>query len=351
MTTLKYYSVIKNKIIPIVFNKYTFDNCIIVNKTSGSLLEYYKLGNYNICSVWDDEGRRRTIRIARAIASTFHGPPPTTKHTADHIDKDPNNDTIENIRWLCKSGQASNQNKPITFKTSFIIVKDCIEKTSKEWVEYLKDHKNCMGREYTEGMIRKYAIRNHHGFSYKKYTNLQGEVWKTIENSYNKHGHWEISDMNRVKYTTTQTENVLSGNDIGLISGYPQIYINGKHWLCHILAFKTFFPEEYANMKPGEMILHEDDDRIDFRPHKLRIGSRSDNGKDAHHNGKFDGKKTARMKCASYIDGVLEKEHQSMTDAVVYLKTKGFDKAGQTNINRALCEKQKTAYKRVWKCV
>jgi hypothetical protein len=44
------------------------------------------------------------------------------------------------------------------------------------------------------------------------------------------------------------------------------------------------------------MVLHEDDDKEDFRPHKLRLGTRSDNAKDAHDNGKFDSTKRTWVK-------------------------------------------------------
>lgn len=60
------------------------------------------------------------------------------------------------------------------------------------------------------------------------------------------------------------------------------------------------------------MVLHEDDDKLDFRPHKLRLGTSSQNSRDAYNNGK----QSERVKCASYIDGVLEKEHLSQSDAL-----------------------------------
>lgn len=224
-----------------------------------------------------------------------------------------------------------------TLKSAYIVVKDEDEKTIKEWVAHLKDEKNSFGREYTTIMIKKYAQKRQHGFSYKEYPNLPGEVWKKIIDSETTKGFWEISDLNRVKYITKYAENVLSGERLGLKSdGYPRIAINNKNRLCHIISFMTFFPEEYANKKPDEMILHEDDNKMDFRPHKLRIGTKSDNGVDAHNNGKYDGTKSKRMKCSSYIDNILEKEYESQSDAERYLKSIGFEKASKGKINEAL---------------
>jgi hypothetical protein len=115
----------------------------------------------------------------------------------------------------------------------------------------------------------------------------------------------------------------------------------------------TFFPEEWANKKPGEMVCHKEDDRMDFRPEMLRLGTASQNGKDAHDNGKFDGTLTARQKCASYIDGVFEKKHESQLDAAEYLRSIGHKKASYRGIGQALSGTRKNGspkvrYGRTW---
>jgi len=126
---------------------------------------------------------------------------------------------------------------------------------------------------------------------------------------------------------------------------YPRIVLGQ----CHVLAFAAFFPEEYAAKKPEEIILHQNDDKLDFRPHMLRIGTKSENMIDAHDNGCHDGTKTARVKCASYVNGEFEKEHDSKSDAVRYLKSIGFSRADERNINKMLSDERQTAYKRTWK--
>ena len=104
-----------------------------------------------------------------------------------------------------------------------------------------------------------------------------------------------------------------------------------------------------------EMVLHKHDDRLDFRPHNLRLGTRSENARDAHNNGKHDGTESARMKCASYINDVFEKEHASQSDAMRYLISKGFEKAALSGIRQGLSAYQKgknvIRYERTWKIV
>jgi hypothetical protein len=334
------------------FHRYTIDTFGVVrNIETGETMKSRKTKGYNRCNVTEDTGKQRSIFIGRAIASTFYGKPPTLDHTADHKDRNPINDTLENIRWLDQSGQKYNRDMPETNKSACIILKDGIEKTRKEWADYLnsRGEKNPYGRDYTMIMINHYAERKQHGFAYKEYPNLPGEIWKEIMESRNIKGRWEISNMNRVKYISKCAQNVLSGDRLRLDNEYPTIVINKKNWGCHILAFMMFFPEEYAAKKPEEIILHKNDDKLDFRPHMLRIGTHSENGIDAHDNGCHDGTKTTRMKCASYVNGEFEKEHESQTDAAKYLKTIGYDRASDRGIGRALRSVQKTAYERTWK--
>jgi hypothetical protein len=345
--TLQYYSEdgIYKK-----FNKYTLYHFGFVrNRITGLVLKNSHRGTYNVVSVFDDEGKQVQIRIARAIASTFIGPPPTLEHTADHKNKNRDDDTLDNIRWNDKSGQTRNQDRPETYKAAFIVVKDGVEKTASEWAEHLQNERNHLNHVYTEGMITKYAQKKQNGFAYKEYPDLPNETWKIIYGSKTTRGdYWKISDMNRVKFITKFAENVLSGERLRLTNcGYPKVQV-GK---CHILVFKSFFPDEYANKKPGEIILHEDDDKLDFRPSKLRLGTRRDNAIDAYNNGCYDGTETARTTCASYIKGVFEKEHISQEEAVRYLKSLGYDKSTHNNIGKALCGTLKTAYGRAWKAI
>ena len=348
--SLKYYSIDGTLT---DYSKYTINTSgVVKSKKTGRVLGTFKnASEYNTTGVSDDNGKRRGILIGRAVASTFIGAPPTIQHTADHENGNRDDDTIENIRWLDEPGQKKNRTMPATYKAAFVIVKDGIEKTNKGWVEYLKDKKNHKNRYYTEAMITSYAQRKRHGFSYKEYQDLPEEIWKEIIGSKTKLGRWEISDMNRVKYITNHAENVLSGERLGLIKGYPVISFGGKNWPCHILSLMSFFPEEYAAKKPGEIVLHENDDKLDFRPHKLNHGTHSKNRSDAHDNGCYDGTKVQRNECASYIKGVFEKNHESQEDAAAYLKTCGYDAATPGNIGRAISGDRKIAYKRTWKLI
>ena len=351
--TLEYYFEDESHVI---FEKYTINTLgIIKHKISGKTPTYGN-GTYNRCVLTDNERGYRNIRVARAVASTFLGKPPTPEHTADHIENEQKkNDALSNIRWNCKPGQRDNQNRLDTYKDAFIVVKDGIEKTVNEWVDHMNAEKTPKERKFTNGMISHYARKKQRGFAYKEYPDLEGEIWKKIKGSETERGdYWKISNMNRMKYIMSiGTENVLWGERLGRTdNGYPRVSINGKTWKCHILAFKTFHSELWDAKEPEEMVLHEDDDKEDFRPRKLRLGMQPDNIKDAHDNGKYDDTKSARKKCASYINGVLEKnDYLSLTEAVEYLKKNGYPKAIKGGISMALSGDRSTAYGRTWSLI
>jgi len=336
----------------LISKKYTIDTLGVVRYATprggqeSPSIWWDKSGYANVTITHDK--KRQQLRVARIVASTFLGSPPDPSYTADHIHRNRDDDRLDNIRWLDKPGQNLNQDRPETLKSALIIVNDVLSKemTAKEWTEVFKKRN---GESYTPEYITRCAQEKKHGFHVKEYPDLEGEIWKPVVGSENSRGRWEASNMNRMKYITKHADNVLSGDRLYLTAdGYPEVGINGKNTKCHIVVFKTWFPELYAAMKPGEMILHENDERMDFRPEKLRIGTSSMNTKDAHKNGKYNDTKTGYQKCASYIDGVFEKNHESQDDAVKYLKENGWPKAGPGNISLALSGSRRSAYGRTW---
>lgn len=346
MKTLEYYA---SNGTHMVFQNYTIDeNGIIADVRMKNVATRHENANmYNTVNVCYG-GKRYCILVGRAIASTFLGKPPTPDHTADHVDRDSLNDVLTNIRWASKSEQIKNRVMPSKNESAFIVKRYGIEHTVKGWVNELRDETNPHGGKYTTDVIKYYAQKQKHGFMYKTYPNFRREVWKRIQCSENKAGEWLISSMSRVKYKTKYAEHVLTANQLYKRNGYPMVRLNGKLFSCHDLSFMTFRPKEYSTKAKDELILHKSDDKLDFGPFRLRFGTRSDNGNDAHENGKYDDTKTSRKPIISYINGKFEQEHSSTCAAARYLQKNGYPKAAASNVFFAL-RNGVIRYNRTWK--
>ncbi|AGE56431.1 hypothetical protein PBCVNEJV1_791R [Paramecium bursaria Chlorella virus NE-JV-1] len=180
---------------PVTFNKYTIDTVGIIKHKESRETPSYGNEEYNRAVVTDNTGKRRSIYVGRAVASTFLGAPSTPAHTADHIiSEQKKNDSLENVRWLDKKGQGNNRDVPETYKSAIIIVKDGVEKTVKEWVAHMNASKAQEHREYTVSIINSYVAKKQHGFSFKEYPDLPGEDWKPVKVPGDKRGPGDGND-------------------------------------------------------------------------------------------------------------------------------------------------------------
>jgi hypothetical protein len=53
-------------------------------------------------------GRDRERRVHQLVTLAFHGLPPSSRHTPDHINRDRSDNRAENLRWACPVTQGRN---------------------------------------------------------------------------------------------------------------------------------------------------------------------------------------------------------------------------------------------------
>ena len=306
-----------------IFDDYTIDTNRIVERKDGtrSPTPYERDGYLKVSVSKSKKSYGRSL--ARAMLSTFLGPPPELTFTADHIENERKlDDDLSNLRWLDQSGQKNNRIKPETLRSARLIVNELFpndELTAKEWTELLTKPD---GTKYHCDTISVWARTKEYGFSYKTYDKFDDEEWKIVGDP--DKNHVAISNKNRVKDVTFsesghKEEHVLTAEELYLLSGYPSKKIDGVLYLLHILVFQLWNPDLWKNKKEDEMVLHKKDNRLDFRPENLRLGTRSENGKDAHKNGKYDSTKSARQACIAYKDDEVVEDFKSLSDAARYL--------------------------------
>ncbi|ABT14997.1 hypothetical protein NY2A_B598L [Paramecium bursaria Chlorella virus NY2A] len=339
-----------------VFDDYIIDTNRIVERKDGSQSPNpHKHNGYLSITVRKDK-KSHGRSLARAMLSTFLGPPPDLTFTADHIDSERKlDDDLSNLRWIDQSGQKNNRLMPKTRKDARLIVNDLFsgdELTAKEWVELFTKPD---GATYKHDTISGWARTRENGFSYKTYDELEDEEWKIYGDP--KKNHVEISNKNRVKdvtfYQSGREEHVLTSEQLHLWGGYPSKVIDGINRLIHVLVFQLWYPDLWANKKPDDMVLHKEDNRFDFRPENLYLGSGSKNRKDAHDNGKYDGAKISRQPCIAYKDDKVIEEFKSLSDAARYIEKNVEDLKFMTAYNgiRNNLDKDKSYKGFMWKSV
>ncbi|AGE54271.1 hypothetical protein PBCVIL52s1_547R [Paramecium bursaria Chlorella virus IL-5-2s1] len=352
-----------------IFDDYTIDTNKKIDRKDGTRAPTPYIMNGYMYIVVSKNGERYTRSIARAMLSTFLGPPPDLTFTADHIESENKlDDDLANLRWLNESGQKNNRIISKTRKDARLIVNDLFpedELTAKEWSELLL---NPDGTKYHHTTFLNWAQNKENRFSYKIYDDLvdpgdpgdpkKKEEWK-IYGDPNKN-HIEISNKNRVKDVTFseagyKEEHVRTAEKLYLMGGYPSKNIDDKNHYLHVLVFQLWYPDMWKNRNEDDMVLHKHDNRLDFRPENLRLGPPSDNTKDAHDNGKYDGTKTTRQSCIAYKYDKIVEPFKSINEAAKYLvenvkengKKLTFD-AAHIGIRRAL-KKEKSYKGFTWK--
>ena len=201
------------------------------------------------------------VRINRAVATSFYGPPPNKNEiTVDHIDGDATNDILSNLRWCSYNRQNSNRIQHIRPTLFSPVVRDDgmrFESITEASVYMKFKSKNSIhsvltGKNKTAG-----------GFAWayeqKDIEDLPGEHWAQIAN-----GKY-ISSYGRIKDITKNIPVVRTVRECISPSGlkhnkYPTIQVNKKDIYIHRLVAEHFVPND--DPKNKIIVHHKDGDRL-----------------------------------------------------------------------------------------
>ncbi|AAC96790.2 HNH endonuclease [Paramecium bursaria Chlorella virus 1] len=236
--------------------------------------------------------------------------------TIDHIDRNPLNNSVSNLRWVNKHVQLENRRDICRIHIHSLPV-IATNVSSKEVSYFSSLHE---AAEKIKGANFKHISacinkdrKTHAGYIWSPPETLpdkEGEEWEFITKTprYNVF----ISNYGRIGYEFKcgYTKKV-SSNDMLTERGvgrdrYPSINISKKEVPIHILVWKTFM----GDIPEGVIINHKDHNKQNASLDNLEILTRSENAIAAHDAGKYDDKKTMRIKVS--IDGV---EYKSLSEA------------------------------------
>lgn len=155
---------------------------LIRNKTSGYMSKgsLKKKSGYYISHISDDNGTFKTITTHRLITFAFHGLPPTSNHTVDHINRNKEDNRAVNLKWSDKKEQILNRNPHKQKLTRGKAITQILQ-TGEEIFTWFKAIYASMTYKCDHGDLIKACKSGklYQGF-YWKYERglLEGEIWK-----------------------------------------------------------------------------------------------------------------------------------------------------------------------------
>jgi hypothetical protein len=205
------------------------------------------------------DGKSHTCRISRLFLTTFKDNNPSLSNlTADHEDRNRNNDDVDNLCWKERSDQNKNRS---AYQQKNQWVPSCrinsvgVMKTYKNLEEAAIDM-NCDKQSICNWLTgKKSRKRDEHGGHYSwKYMNeddLDEELWKQVSNIHH------VSQFGRIKVKINDFySSKRFAKEYTTSAGYPQIYINGSLRGIHLIIAEEFLPnpdnKPYVHHKNGD---------------------------------------------------------------------------------------------------
>jgi hypothetical protein len=205
----------------------------------------------------------RPYFVHQLVARAFIGPPPTITHTVDHIDRNPANNDVANLRWSTKAEQSTNRVLPKHIDGLPV----CVTDPAGEVIVYQSALAAASALNCSATTIKRHSASEVRLRGYKieipVTDGLPNELWQEVAAT-----GWYVSNAGRLlrKNASVTTGHVTR-------TGYCKVTINGKSHFVHRLVAVAFLPSPQNN---NLTVDHINRNKTDNRAENLRWATQSE---------------------------------------------------------------------------
>lgn len=199
--------------------------------------------------------RRKTYYVHRLVMAAHNPEEYVATLTIDHVDRDPSNNRVDNLRAATMKTQRANSGRRSSRGVPIVRIDDDGEMTTYATTRAAARANGIPQSSIVRAASGKYAdaggFRWVHAHSIEEPRRVPGERWTRI-------GTIEVSDAGRVRTIVGNSPLVRESKDLCIADGYPRIRIEGRAFRLHRLVAIAFVPRPSAE---HDVVNHKDGDK------------------------------------------------------------------------------------------
>ncbi len=273
------------------------------NKKTGYIFSSNPTSSGYVCNQFcDDDKGKPKLMAHNIVARAFNGDPDSDDLTVDHINRDPTDNRLDNLRWATKKQQTANSDRSNCKSKGQPVVQYTMDMEEiKTWTNITLAAKEFGIAGTNIGKVCR-GLRNHAGWYKWAYErqNLDGEIWKESLKPLG----IQVSNMGRIKPQHCHIVYGSKAADGYLKYGKPAKFV-------HVMVAETFLP----NPEKKPEVNHKDLNRANNKLENLEWATKSEQAIHSHKNSKPTRYSNSRAVKQYDLEGNFIREYRSVSEA------------------------------------